>query len=742
MRSTEQQPADAVMEIASLVRGVIFHNADSAFTIFEAAPAESSYPARDKFTAMGSVGTLKIGEKIILRGNWSDHPKYGRRFQVTEFSLPDFRGGGIADFLASGCIKGIGPALAERIIAKFGDKTSEVLDTNPRKLLTVNGIGQRKYAEIIASWNENSGKREVLAAFAQFKLGPKTVQKILQRWENPRDALRVLNETPYLLAWEISGVGFLKADEIARKKGFSLNHPDRVQAAIAYVLDEAAKKEGHCYLPHSLMVERVCELICAERNNQPPTTHEMQLIESCLRSLCASEKVVQVDPDRIYLAPVFRTESALRENIHGLLYASSDSTAVPAEQIDQYEMENQFSLHPQQKQAVLDAHRKCFHIITGGPGTGKTTIIKAILATLSPVIGKVALAAPTGRAAKRMEESTGKPARTIHRLLEYNPGLGGWTFNKKNPLPADLVIIDEASMLDVFLAKALTDAIKPGAKLLLIGDVDQLPSVGAGNILNDLLESPLPSRTRLTHIYRQSEDSFISVNAHAVISGKPNDMNLSNNTSDFFWMGIDNDCSETATAADKAELIQNKLVRAVTRLLELKNSPNDIQVLSPTYKGSTGVNALNEILQNLCNPNALKKEVGNRHFAVGDRVMQLRNNYDKDVFNGDQGFIAEINEDDGFLTVNFGAQTVKYEFKETDELTLAYAITVHKSQGSEAPIILLPVAMSHYVMLQRNLLYTAITRAKTKCVLIGEKKALNHAIRNTVSKQRYTALLN
>ena len=740
MRTTEQ--ADAVTEITSLVRGVMFHSADSAFTIFEAVPTDSSHPARDKFTATGTVGSLKIGEKIILRGNWTDHPKYGLQFQVADFSLPDFRGGGIADFLASGCIKGIGPALAERIIAKFGDKTSEILDTNPRKLLTVNGIGQRKFTEIIASWNENSGKREVLAAFAQFKLGPKTVQKILQRWENPRDALHVLNNTPYLLAWEISGVGFLKADEIARKKGFSLNHPDRVQAAIAYVLDEAAKKEGHCFLPFSLMVERVCELICAERNNQPPSPHELQLIESCLRSLCASEKVVEVAPERIYLAPVYRTESALRENIQTLLDQSSASAAVPAERIDRYEMENKFSLHPQQRQAVLDAHQKNFHIITGGPGTGKTTIIKAILATLSESVEKVSLAAPTGRAAKRMEESTGKPARTIHRLLEFNPGLGGWTFNKKNPLPADLVIIDEASMLDVFLARALTDAIKPGAKLLLIGDIDQLPSVGAGNILNDLLESPLPSRTRLTHIYRQSEDSFISVNARAVITGKPNEMNLSNNTSDFFWMGIEDGYSEASTAADKAELIQSKLIRAVKRLLELKNSPNDIQVLSPTYKGSTGVNALNEILQNICNPNALKKEVGHRLYAVGDRVMQLRNNYDKDVFNGDQGFIAEINEDDGFLTVNFGNQSVKYEFKEADELTLAYAITVHKSQGSEAPIIVLPVAMSHYVMLQRNLLYTAITRAKRMCVLIGEKRALNHAIRNTVSNKRYTALLN
>jgi exodeoxyribonuclease V alpha subunit len=727
-------------EIRATVHKVNFHAVDTGYTVFEAYPEGSPHPARDRFTAVGSVGSLAAKETVILRGDWFDHERFGRQFKVAEFELPDFKAGGVKGFLMSGYLKGVGDSLAKAIFDRFGEETATVFETDPQRLLEVKGIGEKKLDDIVACWREHSGKREVLAAFSHFGIGPKTIQKILKKWQNPRDALAVLDTNPYLLAWDIHGVGFLKADEIARKKGFGLKHPLRVQAAIAYALDEAAQREGHCFLYREDLFERVNALLNPDLPDRKSFSPEdVQLIEGEIFTLISKQKIIEQDGGRFYLTPVHAAESRLEQNLLRLLGA----LAVPltgGKPLDEYERENGITLDAQQRTAVMDALRNSFHVITGGPGTGKTTIIKAVLACLGDGVKDVRLCAPTGRAAKRMSESTGRPAQTIHRMLGMKPGQG-FEHNRDNPLGADMLIVDEASMLDVFLAKALTDALKPGARLVVLGDVDQLPSVAAGAVLKDILDCPRVSRTRLTKIFRQTENSFISVNARAVIDGRAADMNLSNKTDDFFWMGIDHHIDDRALPAVKAQFIQDLIVKAVRRLLELGHSASDIQVLSPTYKGEVGVARLNALLQDIFNKEAPREKVGFNVFSVGDRVMQLRNNYDKDVFNGDQGRIVRICRQESKLDVDFDGRVVTYEFKDADELTLAYCITVHKSQGSESPVIIQPVSTAQYVMLQRNLLYTGITRAKSKCILVGEKKALNIAIRNQNTKTRNTNLL-
>lgn len=732
-------PAPA-QEINATVRKVIFHSQDSGFTVFEACPLDSPHPSRDSFTAAGPVGSLSPKDNVVLRGEWTEHKRFGRQFDVKTFELPNFKSGGILGFLESGYVKGVGPSTAKAIYERFGEKTAEILDADPEQLLEVKGIGRSKLDGILASWGEHSGKREVLAVFSQFGIVGATVQKILKRWQNPRAALDVLNTNPYLLAWEIHGIGFLKADEIARKKGFGLKHPLRVQAAIAYALDEAAKREGHCFLFREDLFERVNALLnpaLPDRKSFSP--EDVQLIESEIFTLISKQKIIESQGGRFYLSPVHRAESRLERNIMTLMHAPA-APLTDGKPLEEYERENGIQLHQVQRDAVEGALANAFHVITGGPGTGKTTIIKALLATLGDSVKEVSLAAPTGRAAKRMSESTGKDAQTIHRLLGYTPGQG-FEHNEEDPLPADMLIIDEASMLDVFLARAVTSALKPGARLVLIGDVDQLPSVAAGAVLKDLLACPHVSRTRLTKIFRQSENSFISVNARAVINGKAGEMNLTNQTDDFFWYGIDRHCHDGTSPADRAMLIQGCIVKAVYRLLQLGVAPGDIQVLSPTYKGEVGVARLNSILQDVFNKEVPREKIGFNVFSVGDRVMQLKNNYDKDVFNGDQGRITRIDRQESEVDVDFDGRVVTYAFKDADELTLAYAITVHKSQGSESPVIIQPVTTAQYIMLQRNLLYTGITRAKSKCILVGEKKALNIAVRNQNTKPRNTNLL-
>lgn len=730
----------AKVQIAATVKRVGYQSPDGMFAIFDAYPTDSPHPARDQFKAKGSMGTLNEGDRVILRGDWTDHPKFGRQFEVVEFQLPDFKAGGILSFLQSGYVKGVRGKLAQAIYDEFGEDTVDVFESDPERLLTVKGVGPKNLKSIKKSWDEHSGKREVLAVFSQHGIHGVTVQKVLKKWQNPRDAIRILQEDPYLLAWEISGIGFLKADEIAQKQGFGLKHPQRVEAAIAYALDEAAKREGHCYLMRDDLYERVSVLLNSSQGDTHFLSNEdVELISCGLFSLISQQKVIERTGARLYLRPVYVAESELETNFNVMLKAGAEPTN-PSMPLDEYERKNGIILHEQQRAAVMDAQQQRLHVITGGPGTGKTTIIKALLATLDKNIKDVRLTAPTGRAAKRMAESTGKNAQTIHRLLGNIPGQG-FEYNSSNPLSADLVIVDEVSMLDVFLARSLTSALKPGCRLVLIGDVDQLPSVSAGAVLKDLLACPRVSRTRLTKIFRQSAKSFISVNAQAVISGSTASMKLDNTADDFFWMGIDQWCDSNSPAPMRAQLIQDRIVAAVGRLLQMGNTPDDIQVLSPTYRSEIGVMRLNSILQDIFNQGVKREKIGPLTLSVGDRVMQLKNNYEKDVFNGDQGHVKNIDSPKRVMEVEFDGRVVEYEFKDADELTLAYCITVHKAQGSESPVIIQPVSTAQYVMLQRNILYTGITRAKRMCILVGEKKALNIAVRAQNTKARNTYLL-
>lgn len=732
--------AQQALEVRATVHKVRTHKEESGWTVFEAYPSDTSSKSRDMFTAVGCVGTLSPHDEVILEGEFVNS-KWGRQFQVSKFQLPDFKAAGLKNFICNH-LKGIGPALGALIYDTYGDGFKEVMETDPERLLEVKGIGKKKLPGIIESWNEHSGKHEILSAFAGIGITPAAAQKILKRWENPRDAIRILNEDPYQLAWEIRGIGFLKADEIAQKKGFHLKHPLRVRAATLYALDQASGTRGHCFLSKDELFEAVNKLINPHQDDaRLYDAQDVALMEEGLNYLVFRRKVVELDNGkRVYPANVYRAEMQLQANIEAFI-----NSKVPVEETSEalatYEFENGITLHENQREAVIQALRNRLHIITGGPGTGKTTIIKGILATLPDSIQSIRLCAPTGKAAKRMEESTGQPATTIHRLLEISSSGGGFVHNKENPLDADLVIVDESSMLDVFLARSLTDAIKPGARLVLIGDQDQLPSVGPGTVLADLLACNRVPRTRLTAIFRQDDNSFISINAQAVLSGNIKKVNLTNETSDFFWMSIDDRSNKDTPAGIRGGMIQHRIKKAIARLLELNYTPADIQVLSPMNNGPVGVNALNVMLQDALNPNVARVKIGRHLYSVGDRVMQLKNNYEKEVFNGDQGHITCILPDDELVYVEFSSGVIEYTFSDVDELSLAFAITVHKSQGSESPVVIIPVTTGHFMMLQRNLVYTAITRAKKMCILAGEKRALGMGIKSLSRNKRNTFLM-
>lgn len=737
----------AIKDTKISVKSILFSEPNSGFAIFRAIPVNadgsekqvSSDSGKD-FTAKGYVGQIGRNDELVISGEWEKHPKFGMQVKVTKYNLPEIDSKkGVKSFLQSGFIKGIGPSLADRICNYFGDESYEVMDKEPDRLLEVSGIGNKKLGIIKESWKANRSKQKALTKFQEWGIGPVTVQKIFTAWGE--DALEYVEKNPYKLAWEIDNVGFLIADKIALNSGVTKDAPERVQIAISYVLEETANKEGHCFLYREELIPRAEKLLWP---NEGSDSKKREFISNAINELL-NTSFLKEDNDRIYSTSFYLTERKLARNIGRIndtgemrVYTDLDRM------LDEYESTYNMKFDSIQRQAVKNSLENKFSIITGGPGTGKTTIINAVL-ELSKLTGvdvkKIGLVAPTGRAAKRLEENTGMESKTIHRYLKYNPS-EGFGHDEHEKVEDKLVVCDESSMLDIFLANNLFRALPSDAKMILVGDIYQLPSVGAGNVFKDCINSGKISCTELKTIYRQNEDSSIIDNAHSIKNGQIKQIDLSNKSNDFFWKDISK-MSEKMAPPEKGEALRNMILSCYENLLKKGYSMDDVQILSPMYKGPVGVGEINKAIQNKFNPLKPSDEearIGFRVFRKNDKVMQLKNNYDKEVFNGDQGKVYEIDTDNNLIIVDFEGKKLEYPFLETDQLCLSYACTIHKSQGSEYPIAIVPVTSSHYVMLQRNLLYTAVTRAKDKCMMLGESKALGIAVRNNKQINRNTRL--
>ncbi len=703
----------------------------------------------DLLVVVGNLLGAQPGESLRLEGRWKSHPQYGRQFEVQRFTtvLPATLQG-IRRYLGSGLIKGIGPKMAERIVAHFDAETLRVIEEEPGRLVEVPGLGPKRTALIMRAWEEQKAIKEVMVFLQGVGVSTSLAVRIYKTY---RDAsIAIVQHEPYRLAADVWGIGFKTADKIAQSLGIPHDSPERVKAGLQFTLSEASD-EGHCYLPQPLLLAQAATILGVEE----------ALVGACLEDLVREGGVVRErlaatkddskangspdEPaftDAIYLVPFHRAEVSLANGIRRLLHASDDR--LPTFQAVDWDAafgwlreKTGSELATEQAEAVQLALTRKVAVLTGGPGCGKSFTVRSIVLLARAKRAKVLLTAPTGRAAKRLEELAGMAASTLHRLLQLRPG-GDAAFDREHPLDADLVVVDEASMLDVLLANTLVKAIPAGAHLLFVGDVDQLPSVGAGEVLRDLLgpdeaaSGPVPS-VRLTRIFRQAQQSGVVTNAHRINAGQ---MPLTRDLDDFFLF-----------AEDEAERVAELTVDIVANRLPRRfglDPRRDVQVLCPMHRGPAGAGVLNERLQEALIPaqsGEPERRYGGRVYRVGDKVTQLRNNYDKEVFNGAVGTVTRLSLEEQELRVLLDdGREVRYAFDELDELTHAYAISIHRSQGSEYPCVVIPLTTSAWLMLQRNLLYTAVTRAKRLVVLVGSKRALAKAVRTVGSGRRFTAL--
>lgn len=683
-------------------------------------------------TVVGVFPSITVGETIRAHGEWVAHPEYGNQFRVASYeSVTPATLNGIEKYLGSGLIKGIGPVTAKRLVAKFGLDTLNVIENSPELLTEVEGIGPKKSAAISRAFVEQKEIQKVMVFLQGHGVSPAFAVKIYKFYGD--GSIDVVKQDPYRLAEDIFGIGFKTADRIAQSLGIDPSSPGRIASGVQYVLSEKSS-DGHCFVYEDALISEAAKMLEVEPAQ----------VEAVLPDLVAREAVFIQDDGAgrrsVYLAPFYYAEKGVAAKLRALAQGKMWSLdRALAKEVDRAERAAGISLAPGQREAVVKMCSAGVMVLTGGPGTGKTTTVRTIINTFESQGYRVVLAAPTGRAAKRLSESTGREAKTIHRLLEFGYGEGGLTYgrNAENPLEADLIAIDEASMVDILLMYNLLKAIKVGTRLLLVGDVDQLPSVGPGNVLRDIIESGAVEVARLTEIFRQAQESMIVVNAHRINQGEFPILNKQGK--DFFF--IEEEDPEKITGLIR-DLVKERLPKYLSC-----DPVNDIQVLSPMRRTATGVDNLNAILQETLNPSFGRDEgmkYGATVFLVGDKVMQTRNDYDKSVFNGDIGRVVGIDREEGELVVAYpdsdGDRLVTYAQTELDELTLAYAISVHKSQGSEYPVVVIPLTTQHYMMLQRNLLYTGITRAKRMVVLVGTKKALAIAVRNSKVTERNTLL--
>ncbi len=717
-------------EIKGQLERVTFTNEENGYTIAKI----KIQGRRDLVTIVGTMFSLSPGEVLKLKGYWDHHPKYGEQFRVASYEtvLPA-TAKGIERYLGSGMIKGIGPVMAKRLVSKFGEETLRIIEDETERLKEVDGIGEKRIEIIKRAWDEQKEIRDVMIFLQGNGISPAYAVKIYRQYGS--DAIRIVRENPYRLAMDVFGIGFKTADTIAGKLGIPKDSQMRSEAGIIHVLHELSE-DGHVYYPYGSLIERCSEILDVKEDKIPYAIDAISKDGKIIidEGFVKKKESNDVNARAVYLAKYHISESGIALRLRRLLSTSKQLRLVNIDEaITWVQGSLNIDFSTKQLEAIKEAIHSKIMIITGGPGTGKTTIIKAIINIYKRMGQKVLLAAPTGRAAKRMTEATEHEAKTIHRLLEYSPGSGSFKKNEENPLDADLIIIDETSMVDTIIMYYLLKAVKTKTTLIFVGDADQLPSVGAGNVLKDLIDSGYIPTIRLNEIFRQSRESMIIVNAHRVNNGEMPFMKKGfNNKEDFFFTEIE----------DSEEVVRHiiYLCRDAVPKRYGFDPLRDIQVLTPMHRGIAGVANLNKELQEALNPHGKEIIRGGRAFRIGDKVMQIRNNYDKDVYNGDIGRIVTIDQEVQEIYVDYDGRLVTYEFSELDEIILAYAISVHKSQGSEYPVVIMPVLTQHYMLLQRNLLYTGITRGKKLVFIIGTKKALFIAIKNNKPLKRFTLL--
>ena len=671
---------------------------------------------QDLVSVVGSMPDVHVGSVLSLGGEWKLDAKYGRQFSAETFeeTLPATVFG-IEKYLGSGLVKGIGPKFAHRIVQRFGKDTLDVIEESPEKLIEVPGIGSVRVKRIQKSWLEQKEIKNIMLFLQSHDVSTAHATKIYKTYGEK--SVEIVRENPYQLADDIWGIGFKTADTIAAKLGFEHEKHVRLRSGLIYTLNRLSD-DGHCYATREQLLQTGMELL---------TVSQEKLSES-LEKMIAREDVI-IEEERIYLPPFYHSEVGTAKRLFDIFHDSNGIQIDPRGLPERVQKQTGMTYDEIQMQAILTAVQSKILILTGGPGTGKTTTTLGIITAFRETGAEILLAAPTGRAAKRLSETTGMEAKTIHRLLEVSPP-DGYQKNAENPLEGDILIVDECSMIDIMLMYHLLKAVPDKMILILVGDVDQLPSVGAGNVLRDMIDSECFPVIRLTRIFRQAQSSRIIMNAHRMNAGRTPDISNGKN-SDFFFLEREDPESAARTIVD---LVQKRLPRSY------RVPPSEIQVLTPMQRGIVGAANLNQALQEAVNPNSDGLRRGGLTYRVRDKVMQIRNNYDKEIFNGDIGIIEKADLEDQTLTVNFDGRLVDYDSTELDELVLAYATTIHKAQGSEYPIVVMPVLMTHYVMLQRNLVYTGITRAKRALIIVGTKKALSLAVRNVTVNKRNTML--
>ena len=701
-----------MLKLRCVIERITFQNPENGYSVMKV--KVKGY--NDLVTLVGNLLEVPVGSVLLCEGDWKVDKRFGSQFvcQSWEEVMPA-TAYGIEKYLGSGLVKGIGPKFAQLIVKQFGLDTIEVIETDIQRLYEVPGIGKKRVEKIRESWEKQKDIKNVMLFLQGYGVSTAYAAKIYRQYG--KDSIDKVKENPYRLADDIWGIGFKTADGIANKMGYEKNDIRRCQSGIIYTLNQLAN-EGHVFAEEEQLVKAALDLLEAEE----------EPIRAALTNMIQTEEV-KMEEEAIYLPPFYFAEVGTANRLLALVEGQEKELFIRPMDLQALSKETGVEYDEVQLQAIEEAVRSKVMVLTGGPGTGKTTTTQGIIAALKHMGMRILLAAPTGRAAKRMSEATGMEAKTIHRLLEFNPK-DGYKRNEETPLEGDALIVDECSMIDIILMNSLMKAVPRSMRVVFVGDIDQLPSVGAGNVLRDLIDSEKIPVVRLTRIFRQAQTSRIVMSAHAINQGRFPDTSNGKAT-DFFF--IQQEDAEK-TAEEIVNLVKNRLPKAYSQ------KTSQIQVLTPMQRGVVGAANLNMALQNALNPCPTALNRGGYSFRQGDRVMQLRNNYDKEVFNGDLGYIESVDTEERTLLVNFEDRLVEYEASELDELTLAYATTIHKSQGSEYPIVVMPVLMTHYVMLQRNLIYTGITRAKKICVLIGSKKALSFAIRNMSVLKRNSKL--